>query len=45
VEILNVRKAGKAQAGGKCAQRKENGARERFLPEMKNPEAEHNFSL
>lgn len=31
VKVFNVRKAGQAEAAGKCAQRKENGARKRFL--------------
>jgi len=46
VQVLDVRKAGQAQAGGKCAQRKENGAHERFLPQAKDREEEmHNPSM
>lgn len=46
MQVLDVRKAGQAQAGGKCAQRKENGAHERFLPQAKDREEEmHNPSM
>jgi hypothetical protein len=38
VEVFNVREAGKVQAGGKCAQRQENGADERFLPQAEDQE-------
>jgi len=36
VKILNVRKTGEAEAGGKCAQGKKNGARERSLAQAEN---------
>lgn len=46
MKIFDVWKAGKAQAGGKCAQRKQNGANEGFLarPEDRE-EAMHNPSM
>jgi hypothetical protein len=46
VKILNARKAGEAEAGGKCAEREENGARERFLAQAEEGEEEmHNPSM
>jgi hypothetical protein len=46
VQVLDVRKSGQAQAGGKCAYRKENGADEGFLPQAKDREEEmHNPSM
>jgi hypothetical protein len=33
-----VREAGEVQAGGKCAERKENAAHERFLPQAEDSE-------
>jgi hypothetical protein len=46
VNVLNVGKAGKAQAGGKCAHRKEDGAHQRPLPQAKDREEEmHNPSM
>ena len=36
VKILNMRKAGKVEAGGECAQREENSARERFLAQAED---------
>lgn len=46
VKILNMRKAGKVEAGGECAQREENSARERFLAQAEDGEDEmHNPSM
>ena len=45
VEILDVRKAGEVQAGGKCAEREENGAHERFFAQAKDGEQMHNPSM
>ena len=46
MQVLDVRKAGQAQAGGKRAQRKENGAHERFLPHAEDrEEVMHNPSM
>ncbi len=39
-------KAGEAQAGGECAQRKKDGAKKRFLPQAEDGEDEmHNLSM
>ena len=38
VEIFYVREAGEVQAGGKCAQREDDGAHERFLPQAEDQE-------
>jgi hypothetical protein len=38
VEVLYVRKAGKVQAGGKCTEREDDGADERFLPQAEDQE-------
>jgi hypothetical protein len=46
MQILNMWKAGQVQAGAKCAQRKENGARQRTLPQTEDVgEKPHNLSL
>ena len=46
VQIADVREAGQAQAGCKCAQRKQQGAQQRFLPQSKDVGAKaHNLSL
>lgn len=46
MQVLYVRKAGQAQAGGKGAQREENGADKGFLPQAKDREEEmHNPSM
>jgi hypothetical protein len=40
-----VRKAGKEQAGGECAEREDDGAHERFLPQAEDlEEMMHNSS-
>jgi hypothetical protein len=45
VEVLYVRKAGEVQAGGECAEREDDGADERFLPQAENlEEMMHNSS-
>lgn len=36
VKILNVRKTGQVEAGGQCAEREENRAREGFLAQAKD---------
>jgi len=38
VEVFYVREAGKAQAGGKCAEREKDSADERFLPQAEDLE-------
>ena len=46
VHVFDAGKAGEAQAGGKCAHRKENGAHQRPLPQAKDREEEmHNPSM
>ena len=46
VQIVDIREAGQTQAGSECAQRKEDGARQRFLPEPENVGVKaHNLSL
>lgn len=46
VEILDAGKAGEAQAGGKCADREQDGPNQRFLPQTKDREKMmHNPSM
>lgn len=46
VKIVDIREAGQAQAGGKCAQRKNDGAQQRFLPQTEDVGTKpHNLSL
>ena len=46
VQIADVWEASQAQAGGKCAQRKQNGAQQRFLPQSEDGGTKaHNLSL
>jgi hypothetical protein len=46
VQIADVWEASQAQAGGKCAQRKQNGAQQRFLPQSEDGVTKaHNLSL
>ena len=46
VNIFDAGKAGKAQAGGKCPHREQDGANQRFLPQAKDREEEmHNLSM
>lgn len=46
VQIVDVWEAGEAQAGGKCAQGKEHGAQQRFLPQTEDVRAKaHHLSL